>query len=429
MKVIRQQTWVIGLLTLISGSVWAQAWSFGPKVTLGLSSRPPVSQVQVGEVLATVGGRSGDATASGFGAFARYDRPRWYGQIEASRLRSWALGYYVSSTGLGFSGGLPRKRIDARLLSGYKPLPWLRVNAGLGIVRYTTNLSRTYQSSIDNAERLAVEFPESRDRYLAQALGYEVAQALENSVQRNGLEGQLGVGVDIGGLTVDLTHSSTLTPLINGVTVRDQSYALRQQSNLWALQVGYRLFPLKAHLLAPRKNRAYERLKRDIPFYRNEFHVSAGLLGEDIGSAFIYENRYTRYITRRFGVTGGLNLMRTYETFDNGFLPNQFTQVQLVTGLRVLPLYSRRHTIGLSLGPMLTYESGFNVSSGGSRLVNGQYVNSVNFSQNSRTNRLAADVQATLDYHFAATDRLIVGPWLRATSDYAYFGVQAGYRF
>ena len=51
------------------------------------------------------------------------------------------------------------------------------------------------------------------------------------------------------------------------------------------------------------------------------------------------------------------------------------------------------------------------------------------FGATSRANQLTVEVQGTVDYHFAATDRIIVGPWLRATPDYGYFGLQVGYRF
>lgn len=429
MKTNSQRTIALILLLLAGESVRAQEWTFGPKLYFGLSSGQSAAQVQVDEASVTAGGSSGDASTSGIGVFARYDRSRWYGQLDLNRLRSSALNYYVGSPGLGFSGGNSRTRFDARLLGGYKLLPWMRVYAGLGGVRYSANARDDYQNSIDNAERQAAQYPEFRDMYTKQAHAYQVGQALENSVQHNGLEGTVGLGADIGGLTIDLAHVATLTPLIDGLTVRGQSYALRQQSNFWSLQVGYRLFPLKGRSPDSRRNRAYERLKRDIPFYRNEFHASAGLLGDDIGSAFLYENRYTRYLTRRFGLTTGLNLMRTYETFDSGFLPNQFTQVQLVTGLRVLPLYSRRHTIGLSLGPMLVYKTGFRVNSGSTQIGNGKMFRTVSFGETSRANQLTVEVQGTVDYHFAATERIIVGPWLRVTPDYGYYGMQIGYRF
>ena len=206
-------------------------------------------------------------------------------------------------------------------------------------------------------------------------------------------------------------------------------YNVNQRGRFLTLQLGYRLFPLKAHTLAPRKNRAYERIRQDIPFYRNEIHVVGGLLAEDFGSAFLYENRYTRYLSRRVGLTAGLNLMRAFETSESGFLPKQFTQTQLITGVRFLPLYSRRHTIGLSAGPTLTYRSGFQINSGGSQLINGKPLRTVNLSGQSWLNEFRVSAQATVDYNVAATDRIVLGPWLRATPDNAYFGIQAGYRF
>ncbi|WP_077923015.1 hypothetical protein [Spirosoma sp. 209] len=410
----------------------AQEWTFGPKVNLGLSARQPLEEVVVGTIRATVGGSSGDASTSGVGAFARYDRLRWYGQAEVNRLRSQQLSASITTTTLGFTTAQPRNRsnrTDVRIVGGYKLLPWLRASVGLGAVHHDANPADAYQHLIASAEQQAVQFPEAKDQFLSQARAYEVAQVIQNGLQRQWLEASLGLGIDIGGLTADLVHTNTLTPLINGIVVRDRTYALRQQATFWSLQLGYRLFPLKAHLLAPRKNRAYERIKRDIPFYRNEFHLSGGLLGEDIGSAFLYENRYTHYLTRRAGITAGLNLMRINETYVNGFLPKQYTQVQLVTGFRVLPLYSRRHTIGLTAGPLFIYETGFRTNSGGTRTMNGQLVQTVDFSASSRAQGLSVAVQGTIDYNFAATDRLILGPWLRATPDYGYLGVQAGYRF
>ncbi len=428
----------IGLLLLTAGTSRAQEWTFGPKVNLGLSVKPSVNFTRVNDLsISTVKGTFDDARTSGVGAFVRYDQTRWYGQFESNFLKSREINYSVNAdidlsngTRQTFSlvtGGQSRYRVDARLLGGYKPLPWLRLYGGLGLARYAASPVSSFENSITAIEESSFPDNEFTQKSIET---YKLAIALEErGVRRTNLEGIVGAGVDVGGLTVDLSLQQGLTPLIGSFSENGQTYNVNQRGQFLTLQLGYRLFPLKAHLSSPRKNRAYERIKQDIPFYRNEIHVVGGLLAEDFGSAFLYENRYTRYLSRRVGLTAGLNLMRVFDTYETGFLPKQFTQTQLITGLRFLPLYSRRHTIGLSVGPTLTYRSGFQVYSGGSQVVNGQTLRTVNLSGQSWLNEFRVSAHVTADYNVAATDRIIVGPWLRATPDNAYFGVQAGYRF
>lgn len=416
------------MLSIAALNGFGQTWTAGPKIAFGLNTSFRGDELRVGNNGVDLGARL-TASPTLYGGFVRYDRPHWYGQAEGLCGKA-ETSLVRSSVSLGSRGDfLSGKRADVRVLAGVKPLPWLRLYAGGGYARLNW-IIQDYDSEIAFAERTALQRPEFAQDWLARADVSRFSQVVDESYRRNVLTGQAGVGVDVQGVMIDLTYSQSLTPLIDGITINNQAYAARQQYRNLALSIGYRLLPTKSFLTASRKsNRAYERIKRDIPFYRNEFHASVGLLSEDFGSAFIYENRYTRYLTRRFGLTAGLNLLRTYETYDNGFLPKQFAQVQLITGLRVLPIYSRRHTIGLSVGPMLVYKTGFRVSSGSYNVVNGRPFGTVDFGETSRANQLTVDVQGTVDYQFAATDRLIVGPWLRLTPDYAYLGVQAGYRF
>ncbi len=144
------------------------------------------------------------------------------------------------------------------------------------------------------------------------------------------------------------------------------------------------MFPLKKHLLAPRKNKAYARIQRDIPFIRNEFSVGLGLLAEDLNSEFIYENRYTHYVVPRFGWTAGLAFQRglsgykaydptTYTYRNGGFSARN--KVSLLLGTEVLLLYSRHHRIGLGFGAQLSYADGTTAGNGSrTATVNGQIV-------------------------------------------------------
>ncbi|GAB3572902.1 hypothetical protein GCM10027578_33220 [Spirosoma luteolum] len=404
-------------LSLVGAAASAQEWTFGPRFNLDLSNRQTANQVRLGAVSAVLG-QIPEANAVGAGLFVRYDRPSWYGQAETNYMGQRVLNYYITGPAIGLSDGTPLFRLDGRLMGGYKPLPWLRLSGGLGVAHYIDTPGDKYADYIKELEGQLTANPQ--DPQIANELkARKVAQALQNSVRPYGLEAYLGVGVDIGGLTVDLTHRNTLISQLSDIIVEGQPYALRQHNAAWTLQVGYRLFPLKSHLLNTRKrSRAYERISKEIPFYRNEIHIAGGMQGEDIGSAFLYENRYTRYLTRRFGLSGGLNLLRR----SGGSLPSQSMDVQLVTAARFLPLYSRRHTVGISAGPLLAYQTGVQVNSGQSGGV-------VSLTDQSAVNRIDLQWQGMVDYQFAVSDRLITGPWLRLSTDYVYAGVQVGYRF
>lgn len=428
-------------LLLITPSM-AQEWSFGPKAYLGLSRVLTVGDEAVLPIgsLSTVG--DGDATASGLGIFARYDRPRWYAELDAIQGRSYAANINIDAT-LAGSGPLysSARRYDARLIVGYKPLPWLRLSAGLVGVANNWN-QRDYTADIARLGALAQaeQNQSSRERWQGEANYYRLITVAGNALKPRVLEAQVGIGADVGGLTLDVTYNPGLTPVVDGATYLGQTYALQQRYAFWSLAVGYKLFPLKRHLLAPRKNKAYARIQRDIPFIRNEFHIGVGLLAEDLNSAFIYENRYTRYVRPRLGWTVGLTYMRGLSGYDpvdpTGFQTGGFSAintVSLLAGVRVLPLYSRHHRIGLTLGAQFSYIGG-SISSGGSSrtvTVNGQpaVIRPVNLTTSSRKNGFEVSPQASIDYQFLPTDRLTIGPWLRATPDFGSYGLQAGYRF
>ncbi len=416
---------IVGLACLIATTTSAQQWTFGPKLELGLSARSTsVSEVTIVDVSVESGANAGDAMGAGIGGFARYDRSRWYGQAELLTQRANVANYYINGPRNGFAEYARVSRFAGRVLGGYKPLPWLRFTVGVATNQYRRDQENYYTSSIASYYKLADIYPAYKDEYLASARTYEVAQSVNNSYKKVSFDILAGVGVDVGGLTIDIMNSSSLTPVVDGVTHQGQSYDFRQKYSNWSLQLGYRLLPVKAHLLAPRRsNRAYERIKKDIPFYRNEVHIAGGLLGEDIGSAFLYENRYTRYLTRRVGLSIGANIMRLSGSY---YLPSQTTEMQVLPAVRFLPLYSRRHIIGLSLGPLFRYESGYTVSSG---QYGGNGPATVNLRNDSATSTFAASMQGTVDYQFAISDRLLFGPWLRLSPEYAYAGIHAGYRF
>ncbi|MEZ0487941.1 hypothetical protein [Fibrella aquatica] len=427
-------------LLLITPSM-AQEWSFGPKAYLGLSRTLTVGDNAVLPIGAISTVADGDQAGSGLGVFARYDRPRWYAEFNAIRGGSSFANLSVISS-MGGGPIYPRtRRNDLRLIAGYKPLPWLRLSAGVvgGVNKWE---QRDYTADINRleAQAQAEQNQSVREYWQGQANQYRLNTIASASLKRNLLEAQVGIGTDIGGFTLDLTYNPGLSPSVDGVDYQRRTYAIQQRYAFWSLGVGYKLFPLKSHLLAPRKNKAYARIQRDIPFIRNEFSVGVGILLEDIGSEFIYENRYTRYVRPRLGWTVGLTYMRGLSGFEpvpsSAFRTGGFSAtntVSLLAGARVLPVYSRQHRIGLTVSAQLSYVGG-GVSSGGSYrtvIVNGQTtaIRPVNLTASSRQDGFEAAPQASLDYQFLPTDRLAIGPWLRATPNFGSFGLQAGYRF
>lgn len=420
----------IALIWLLSNIAQAQQWTFGPKVRLPTSQNVDLASVTTGPSRLDLGG-SNESRPGQWALFARYDRPRFFAQGEGFTGR-FETAAFINDTQGGSAFQFESRLAGTNLIAGFKPLPWLRLYGGAGYQHHNWQKSR-YENVGETADRFARLLQQGglsedqQERFEGELKRYRFLETVNSAYREHVLTGQVGLGVDIGGLTVDLAYNRSLTPLLRDIPTANGTLNARQGYNGYVLSLGYRLLPIKAFLAAPRKrNPAYQRLKRDIPFYRNEFHVAGGLIGEDIGSAFSYENRYTRYFTRRFGVMGGLNVTRVFETFDTGFLPKHYNAFQLITGLRGLPLYSRRHIIGITVGPTLTRETGVSAYSGGS----GRPYNYVNWRADSRLEGIALNWMSMIDYQFAATDRVVIGPWLRINGlDYATLGIQAGYRF
>ncbi|MFD2572442.1 hypothetical protein ACFSUS_17515 [Spirosoma soli] len=432
MKNLSKSNLLACCILIMASYAQAQEWSFGPKAYLGLSARRGLAETSIGavNVFSSV---MGDVSGGGIGAFARYDRPRWYGQIEVAQGKYNLGGASVSTTGQASSLFINRRRYDLRLIGGYKPLPWLRLHGGLVGVANTSLPVSGYESTIAFLkERVANETnPDFLNRYQQDLAFNQVSQAVTQAYEKYNLEGQLGLGVDIGGLTVDLVFSQSLTPNVNGIQLDGITYPFRQSYSYTALNLGYKLFPLKSYLLALGKNnRAYQRIKQDIPFYRNEVQVAAGLLTEDIGSASVYENRYTRYVSRRVGLTASVGLMRSFQG-PGRYLPEATNIIMASASFRLLALYSRRHTIGLSPGLNFMSYQGFRTNSG---RVDGQNVTSVSINPQNYRNENGVGWQVTGDYTFALTDRIPIGVWLRIADNSAHgsfgqAGLQLGYRF
>ncbi|MGA0559439.1 hypothetical protein ACO2Q8_22465 [Larkinella sp. VNQ87] len=423
---------LLGLGTSLSS--YGQQWTGGLKGIAPISLEVSRFYQQIDE-FEVVESNSGDARGQGWGLFARYDRPRWYSQVEANRGRYYMPGLYFSSDRTSSGAELTLKRQDIRLIGGYKPLPWLRINAGVVGNWNRRAYSYNNQAHIQYLEDQIRTYPAQREYYEPQVKLARMTQAVRDGFKRFNTEAQGGLGVDIGGLTLDLTYTRSLSPILDQLAVGGQSYRVRQQYGFWSLSAGYRLFPLKTFLLQPRKNkRTYERIKQSIPYYRNEVGAGLGVTSDDFGGSWLYENRYTRYIHRRIGLTAVVGLVRSFEDYS-GFLPEIKTGFQVAAQGRFLPLYTRRHQLGLAVGPVYTMTSGISPAYGsGTYTSDGQVIGkTITVRPDSRRKNQSLGSQLQVDYQFMPTDRIPVGVWFRHQQNraltYVAMGFQMGYRF
>lgn len=426
MKTQRTCRLLIGLLAL-TNAAQAQSWSGGIRfdITTGATKRGSEFTL-VNVPYSSNEYSSSDADAPRLGGFVRYDRPKWLAQAELT----------TGGMNLNVRGGAPRiGTIDASavgirralgLTGGYKPAPWLRLQVGFAVNRIAWQTTRTAEMLTSLQNRIGSGTPSEQEFTQASIDAYTGKLALENNLRRTQLTGHYGIGLDLGGFTIDVSRTEGLTPLLDGVTLNGQPVDARLNYSYTSLNLGYRLFPLRRFLAPKKTNRAYQRIRREIPFFRNEFHLGLGNQAEDINAGTIYEARYTRFLTRRFGLTGTLSLAKRDVGRYQGTLVPANSFIGSVMG-RVLPLYTRRHQIALSVGPQLSV-TGPQVLGRPDGTIDSQ--GRTTYAQlTSEPTRVTLGVQGQFDYQIAVTDRLPVGVWLRSGGYGGFYGIQFGYRF
>ena len=414
----------------------AQTWSFGPKFHIGLN-RETVGAMPV-TVQSTEIFISPNSTGAGvaWGLFLRRDAKHWYAQAEAAWGRQFAdFSLYNPATLGSHFETVDRYRLENRLVGGYKPLPWLRVFGGIGWIQHhqlnRSDINNDFRNRQITRISARLESGQSTNPAADQAEldRLLVGQAFSDNIRRNVLEGQLGVGADIGGLAVDLVYNRSITPLFGGMRYQGIDHRARFDYYYWSLNFGYRLLPLKNFVLQPRRNRqTYRTVVEKIPFHRNEIAVVGGVVGEDRAVPLIIESRYTRWFTRRLGLSGGLSFMRVFANNPSSS-QWQLNALTLYSEVKMLPLYSRRHRLGVAAGLNYMSSRQANVSVSVSPSGSAMLVRPGNWEE-----RNSLGWQATLDYQLEATSRLPVGTWLRLADNWAYdtfasFGISAGYRF
>lgn len=341
--------------------------------------------------------------------------------------------------------------VNPQLGYSYKPLPWLRVNAGIG-----TNLY--YESKTQINQRLKGD--EKRTDYYTATLkqyendnsanGQRIKKMILNekradvavnnyfkAIRKVHFDARLGVGVDFGGFMIDLNYNRTLTPIVKDIDYNGQVSPLNLQYDYLSLSVGYRILPIRKFLLPPRKNKTYEKIQSEIPFYKNEVNFLFGKQSENQNSLNIYESSYTRYLLKRVGVTIGVNTIQSpLSATDNDGLPNIGIQnaIMVFTEAKFLPLYTKKHRIGFAAGlNYMRYEG----LEGNSALRNYDGTYSIaNFQPLFQLQKGSFGYQITADYNYLLTKRIPIGGWLRVTGNktngYGNFialGIKTGYLF
>ena len=426
------------ILTLMSLSTLAHAqpWSGGIKVEI------PTGATKTGNTFALNDSRfvanypsSSDADRIRLAGFVRYDKRDWLVQADISQ-GAFSIANQLQSDRGAAANGYYGKRYALVLQGAYKPAPWLRLQAGLGVNKYTWETGSLEYWVAETQKRLTANDGVNPTSLKNDQLDLANAQndlLVQQNYRNTQLTGHYGIGIDLGGLTIDVSRTQGITPILDGVVAGGQTIDAKQNYGYTALSIGYRLFPLKKFLLATNNNKTYQKLKREIPFYRNEFSAGMGIIGEDIGTGIIYENRYTRYLSRRFGITGIAGAARTaYVSSTSQNRVKSSTDFQFSLLARILALYTRRHQIGLSFGVnviaasarLSSYESTYYPDGPGQSkpilvaVVSGQPA------------KTYVGGQFQFDYQYAVTDHIPMGIWLRNSANgYANFGIQTGYRF
>lgn len=422
-------------LVALSCLAHAQQWSGGLKVDLptGASKTGNTFTLNTSQFVMNYPSSS-DADRTRLVGFVRYDKRDWLLQADVSQ-GAFSIANLLQYDRGASTNGYFGKRYALVVQGAYKPAPWLRLQAGLGINRYAWETGNLENQVAEAQKRLKANDGVNPRSLKNDQLDLGNAQnnlLVAQSYRTTQLTGHYGIGVDLGGLTIDVSRTEGITPLLNGVVDNGQTIAAKQNYGYTSLSIGYRLFPLKKFVLAT-NNKVYQKLKAEIPFYRNEISAGLGIIGEDIGTGIIYENRYTRYVSRRFGITGIVGATRTaYVSSTSQSRIKSATDFHVSALLRALPLYTRRHQIGLSFGlnvivaqaGLTSYESiyysnvpGQNQPLSAARLVE-------------RPTRTYVGGQWQMDYQYAITDHIPMGIWLRNSANgYANFGIQTGFRF
>lgn len=202
---------ITAALTLFAYSSYAQFFTLGPKV--GISS----SKISVEDA---EGIASGDSEV-GFhaGLFARVSILGFYVQPEAlftSARGNIVLDESITSNNARSVRELTYNKLDVPVMLGFKIGPLIRLNAG-------PTFSFILNQDIREEGMDAVD--DVRQNYNDANVGYQV-----------------GVGLDISKVIIDLRYENNLSALGENVTVAGQTFPTDMRNQLIQLSLGYKLF-------------------------------------------------------------------------------------------------------------------------------------------------------------------------------------------
>ncbi len=388
------------------------------------------------------------------GVFARIDRKKSTLSAELNFNRQYLSKYVFSTQG---GGGYPDRfnLINPRIGYAYKPLPWLRLNASLGVNFITNSKTDGYGYGINRLGFIQNQLitygndttPNGKyqlDYWQTELAKYEIQSSFNDAFNKIHFDTRLGVGFDAGGFMIDFNYHRSLSPLVGDINFKNNTVPFSFQYDYVSLSFGYRILPLRKFLLAPRKNKTYEKQQSEIPFYRNEVSFMLGKESEDINSKTLYENSYTRYLRKRLGVTVGINTMqpslvaKSWGSFQNIGLQNS---IAFYTEIKFLPLYSKKHRIGVAGGSSLMIFEGLRGGESQNITSTGTYIYPVSFynddTRSFRQNRKSIlGFQFTSSYDYLLTKRMLMGGWLRGNfhgnsnaGNFITFGIKTGYLF
>lgn len=386
------------------------------------------------------------------GVFARVDKRKHIFQGELNH--TWGdMSNYASSSfgGGGYSRDLTF--ISPRITYSYKLFPWFRMNLGVGTnFLYESKFSKKQRIEEENRvfANLDSQFKQyendnsEQGRYvrefiISQRNTFSVINAFNKSPNKVNFDARVGVGVDVGGFMIDLNYNRSLTPIVSNLEFNGQTNPIRLNSNYLSLSVGYRILPIRKFILAPKKNKTYEKIQSEIPFYKNEVNFLFGKQMEDANSLNTYESSYTRYLLKRVGITLGVNTIQSpLYTTNVQNLPNIGIQnsIAVFSELKILPLYNKKHRIGISAGINFMKYEGIEGNTGLSTLQDGSIIYPVYLQYSVVPKKSSLGYQATADYNYLLTKRIAIGAWLRTNVNYktsygtyASLGIKTGYLF
>lgn len=197
---------VLCLALLLSSSVYAQLVSVGPKIGISHSTITPEGIEQV---------KAGDSSV-GFhaGFFVRISALGFYVQPEAlfTSTRGQITIDDPGTNTIEAAQDLTYNKLDVPIMLGFKIGDFIRLNAGPSFSLILKRESESIREEVTSNYRNAT-------------VGY-----------------QLGVGLDLSRLVVDLRYENNLSALGTEVTFKGETFDTDLRNKLYTLSVGYKLF-------------------------------------------------------------------------------------------------------------------------------------------------------------------------------------------